>query len=337
MDKVVLGNTGISVNKNGFGALPIQRTEKKEAVYILQKAFYHGINYYDTARAYTDSEEKLGDAFRYTRDRIIISTKTQATDAEGFWKDLEESLRKLQTDYIDIYQFHNPDFCPRFGDGTGLYEAALKAKEEGKIRNIGITNHRLPVAREAVESGLYETLQFPFSYLSSDEDLALVAKTRAAGMGFIAMKALAGGLINDSAAAYAYMSRPQFAHVAPIWGIQRESELDEFLSYQDCPPAIDSRIMDRIDKDRQELSGEFCRGCGYCMPCPAGIEINTCARMSLLLRRSPSTGYLSPQWQEKMKLIESCLHCNQCMKKCPYGLNTPELLKRNYEDYKTFL
>ncbi len=337
MDKVVLGNTGISVNKNGFGALPIQRTEKKEAVYILQKAFYHGINYYDTARAYTDSEEKLGDAFRYTRDRIIISTKTQATDAEGFWKDLEESLRKLQTDYIDIYQFHNPDFCPRPGDGTGLYEAALKAKEEGKIRHIGITNHRLPVAREAVESGLYETLQFPFSYLSSDEDLALVAKARAAGMGFIAMKALAGGLINDSAAAYAYMSRSQFDHVAPIWGIQRESELDEFLSYQDCPPAIDSRIMDRIDKDRQELSGEFCRGCGYCMPCPAGIEINTCARMSLLLRRSPSAGYLSPQWQEKMKLIESCLHCNQCMKKCPYGLNTPELLKRNYEDYKTFL
>ena len=337
MDKVVLGNTGISVNKNGFGALPIQRTEKKEAVYILQKAFYHGINYYDTARAYTDSEEKLGDAFRFTRDRIIISTKTQATNAEGFWKDLEESLRKLQTDYIDIYQFHNPDFCPRPGDGTELYEAALKAKEEGKIRHIGITNHRLPVAREAVESGLYETLQFPFSYLSSDEDLALVAKTRAAGMGFIAMKALAGGLINDSAAAYAYMSRSQFDHVAPIWGIQRESELDEFLSYQDCPPAIDSRIMDRIDKDRQELSGEFCRGCGYCMPCPAGIEINTCARMSLLLRRSPSTGYLSPQWQEKMKLIESCLHCNQCMKKCPYGLNTPELLKRNYEDYKTFL
>ena len=230
MDKVVLGNTGISVNKNGFGALPIQRTEKKEAVYILQKAFYHGINYYDTARAYTDSEEKLGDAFRYTRDRIVISTKTMAHDAEGFWKDLEESLRKLQTDYIDIYQFHNPDFCPRPGDGTGLYEAALKAKEEGKIRHIGITNHRLPVAREAVESGLYETLQFPFSYLSSDEDLALVAKTRAAGMGFIAMKALAGGLINDSAAAYAYMSRSQFDHVAPIWGIQRESELDEFLS-----------------------------------------------------------------------------------------------------------
>lgn len=337
MDKVKLGRTGITVNKNGFGALPIQRTEKKEAVYILQKAFYNGIDYFDTARAYSDSEEKLGAAFKYTRERIIISTKTAASDAEGFRKDLEESLRKLRTDYIDIYQFHNPSFCPRPGDGTGLYEAALSAKEQGKIRHIGITNHRLSVAKEAIESGLYETLQFPFSYLSSDEDLALVAKCKSAGMGFIAMKGLAGGLITDSAAAYAYMAQANFSHVAPIWGIQRENELDEFLSYQDCPPSIDERIMTQIEKDRRQLSGDFCRGCGYCMPCPAGIEINNCARMSLMLRRAPQEGWLSPEWQAKMKKIEDCLHCNQCMKKCPYGLNTPELLKRNYEDYKTFL
>ena len=337
MDKVKLGRTGITVNKNGFGALPIQRTEKKEAVYILQKAFYNGIDFFDTARAYSDSEEKLGAAFKYTRERIIISTKTAASDAEGFRKDLEESLRQLQTDYIDIYQFHNPSFCPRPGDGTGLYEAALSAKEQGKIRHIGITNHRLSVAKEAIESGLYETLQFPFSYLSSDEDLALVAKCKSAGMGFIAMKGLAGGLITDSAAAYAYMAQANFSHVAPIWGIQRENELDEFLSYQDCPPSIDERIMTQIEKDRRQLSGDFCRGCGYCMPCPAGIEINNCARMSLMLRRAPQEGWLSPEWQAKMKKIEDCLHCNQCMKKCPYGLNTPELLKRNYEDYKTFL
>ena len=337
MDKVKLGRTGITVNKNGFGALPIQRTEKKEAVYILQKAFYNGIDYFDTARAYSDSEEKLGAAFKYTRERIIISTKTAASDAEGFRKDLEESLRQLRTDYIDIYQFHNPSFCPRPGDGTGLYEAALSAKEQGKIRHIGITSHRLSVAKEAIESGLYETLQFPFSYLSSDEDLALVAKCKSAGMGFIAMKGLAGGLITDSAAAYAYMAQANFSHVAPIWGIQRENELDEFLSYQDCPPSIDERIMTQIEKDRRQLSGDFCRGCGYCMPCPAGIEINNCARMSLMLRRAPQEGWLSPEWQAKMKKIEDCLHCNQCMKKCPYGLNTPELLKRNYEDYKTFL
>ncbi|HIR12765.1 MAG TPA: aldo/keto reductase [Candidatus Choladousia intestinavium] len=335
MKKVVLGKTGLTVNKNGFGALPIQRITKSEAVYLLQKAFYHGVNYFDTARAYSDSEEKLGAAFSYIRDKIIISTKTGAQTGEDLCKDLEQSLKMLQTDYIDLYQFHNPSFCPKPGDGTGLYEAALEAKAQGKIRHIGITNHRLAVAHEAVESGLYETLQFPFSYLASEQDLALVKVCQEHQMGFIAMKALSGGLITDSACAYAYME--QFDHVEPIWGIQREKELDEFLSYQDTPPAMTEELKNKIEKDRKELSGEFCRGCGYCMPCPEGIEINNCARMSLMLRRSPQAGWLSPQWQEKMKKIENCRHCGACMKKCPYGLNTPKLLEKNYEDYKTFL
>lgn len=149
MDKVILGKTGLEVSKNGFGALPIQRITKKEAVYLLQKAFYNGINYFDTARAYSDSEEKIGAAFEYTREKIIISTKTMAQTAEGFWKDLEESLTKMKTDYIDIYQFHNPAFCPKPGDESGLYDAALEAKKQGKIRHIGITNHRIAVAEEA--------------------------------------------------------------------------------------------------------------------------------------------------------------------------------------------
>lgn len=337
MDRVILGKTGLEVSKNGFGALPIQRISKKDAVYLLQKAFYNGINYFDTARAYSDSEEKMGAAFEYTRERIVISTKTAAQTADGFWKDLEESLRQLKTDYIDIYQFHNPAFCPKPGDESGLYDAALKAKEQGKIRHIGITNHRIAVAREAIESGLYETMQFPFSYLAAGPDLEIVEMCRKVDMGFIAMKALSGGLINHSDLAYAYMAQPQFDHVAPIWGIQRESELDEFLSYQVCPPELDQDRLAQIETDRAELTGDFCRGCGYCMPCPAGIEINNCARMSLLLRRSPSDGWLTEEWQEKMKKIEGCLHCGQCMKKCPYSLNTPELLAKNYEDYKTFL
>lgn len=337
MECVVLGKTGIKVSKNGFGALPIQRISKADAVYLLQKAFYNGINYFDTARAYSDSEEKLGAAFSYTRDRLIISTKTAAETADGFWKDLEESLRTLKTDYIDIYQFHNPAFCPKPGDESGLYDAALKAKEQGKIRHIGITNHRIAVAKEAIESGLYETLQFPFSYLAAPADLELVELSRSAGMGFIAMKGLAGGLIHNSACAYAYMAQPQFAHVAPIWGIQRENELDEFLSYQTCPPKLTGEMKLMMEKDREQLSGDFCRGCGYCMPCPAGIEINNCARMSLMLRRAPQEGWLSEEWQAKMKKIEECLHCGNCMKKCPYGLNTPLLLEKNYNDYKTFL
>lgn len=337
MQTVRLGKTELIVNKNGFGALPIQRITKAEAVYLLQKAFYHGINYFDTARAYSDSEEKLGEAFTHTREKIIISTKTAATTVEEFWKDLDESLLKLKTDYIDIYQFHNPAFCPKPEDESGIYDAALKAKEQGKIRHIGITNHRLAVAKEAIESGLYETLQFPFSYLAAEPELQLVEDCKHADMGFIAMKGLAGGLIHNSACAYAYMAQPEFSHVSAIWGIQRENELDEWLSYQDCPPQLTEVLLEEIEKDKAMLAGDFCRGCGYCMPCPAGIEINNCARMSLMLRRAPQTAWLSEEWQEKMKKIEDCKHCGKCMSKCPYGLNTPELLAKNYEDYKTFL
>lgn len=335
MKTMTLGSTGITVNRNGFGALPVQRVSVEEAGRLLRKAFENGIRFFDTARSYSDSEMKIGLALSDVRDQIYIATKTPSTTVEGFWKDLETSLSLLKTDYIDIYQFHNPAFCPKPGDGTGLYEAMLEAKAQGKIRHIGITNHRLAVAEEAVDSGLYETLQFPFSYLASEKDEALVKRCAEKNVGFICMKALSGGLITRSDAAYAYLA--QFPNTLPIWGIQRESELDEFLAYNDNPPQMTDALAAFIEKERVSLAGDFCRGCGYCMPCPAGIEINQCARMSLLLRRSPAANWLTPAWQEKMEKIEGCLHCGQCMKRCPYGLQTPDLLRRNLEDYRTFL
>jgi len=335
MVQVTLGKTGITVEKNSFGALPIQRISKEEAVKLLRKAYDHGINFFDTARFYTDSEEKVGEAFKGMREKVYIATKTGATTAEGFWKDLHTSLNNLQTDYIDIYQFHNPSFCPKPGDGTGLYEAMLEARDKGMVRHIGITNHRLHVAKEAIESGLYETLQFPFCYLATEKDLEIVEACKAADMGFIAMKALSGGLITNSAAAYAYLA--QYDHVLPIWGVQRESELDEFLSYIDNPPAMTEELKAVIEKDRTELLGEFCRGCGYCMPCPVGIEINNSARMSLMIRRAPQAAQLTEEWQRKMMLIEKCLQCGQCKVKCPYGLDTPALLQKNLQDYKEIL
>ena len=335
MADVTLGKTKITVNKNGFGALPVQRVSVEEAGMLLKKAFNHGITFFDTARAYSDSEEKLGLAFEGIREKIYIATKTAADTAEGFRRDLEESLRLLKTDYIDLYQFHNPAVCPKPGDGSGLYEAMLEARERGTVRHIGITNHRLHVAAEAVESGLYETLQFPFSYLASEKELELVEVCKAADMGFIAMKALSGGLITNSAAAYAYLAK--FDNVLPIWGIQREHELDEFLSYIDNPPVMTEELEAVIEHDRKELLGKFCRGCGYCMPCPAEIEINTCARMSLLIRRSPSAGHLTEASQNMMMKIKDCLHCGQCSSKCPYGLDTPSLLERNLKDYEEIL
>ena len=334
MQTVRLGKTELVVSKNGFGALPIQRVSNDEAVKILRRAYEGGINYFDTARFYTDSEEKIGLALSDVRDKIVISSKTMRTEVEGFWRELKLSLSLLKTDYIDIDQFHNPPFCPKPGDGTGLYEAMLEAKAKGMIRHIGITSHKLALAEEAVRSGLYETLQFPFSYLASEKEEALVELCREHDVGFICMKALAGGLITRSDVAYAYLAEYP---VAPIWGIQRESELLEFLSYNENPPVLNGERLAYIERERRELAGDFCRGCGYCMPCPVGIEINNCARISLLLRRAPTASSLTPEMQAKMKKIEDCINCGKCKSKCPYGLDTPALLKKNYEDYKTFL
>lgn len=330
-----LGKTGIKTPQNAFGALPIQRVSDEEAVKMLRMAFEGGMTYFDTARYYSDSEHKLGLAFEGMRDKVFIATKTGAVTAEGFEKDLTTSLRELKTDYIDVYQFHNPDFCPKPGDESGIYDAMLKAKKQGKVLHIGITNHRLAIAKEAIVSGLYETLQFPFSYLASEKDIELVNLCRESGIGFIAMKALSGGLITNSEAAYAYIA--QYDNVLPIWGIQRESELIEWLSFMNRQPVMDERIQAFIENERKELIGEFCRGCGYCMPCPVGIQINNCARMSLMLRRASSSAWLNDTWQNNMKQIENCLQCNSCSNRCPYGLDTPNLLKKNLEDYKKVL
>ena len=337
MQTVTLGSTGIVAQRNGFGALPIQRDDKDTAVRLLRKAYENGINYFDTARGYTDSEEKIGAAFgdMGIREKIFIATKTHASTPEELKRDLETSLRNMKTDYIDVYQFHNPGQVFRPGDGTGMYEAVLEAKAQGKIRHIGFTNHSLKNAHECIDSGLYETLQFPFSYLSGEQEKELVRKCKEKNMGFIAMKGLAGGLITNSAAAYAAIA--EYDNVLPIWGVQREYELDEFLSYIDNPPALTPELLTVIEKDRGELVGDFCRACGYCLPCTAGIDIPTAARMSQLIRRSPSAPLMTEATQAKMKKVEDCVECGLCKSRCPYGLDTPALLRKAYADYKKII
>ena len=338
MKQIVLGKTCIVVPQNGFGALPIQRVSKETAVKILRKAYSGGMRFFDTARGYSDSEEKLGEAFGtgfVNRQEIIITSKTHAKTPEVFWRDLETSLEKLQTNYIDLYQFHQVQQCWKPGDGSGMYECMLEAKRQGKIRHIGVTAHKIGIAEELVTSGLYETLQFPFSYLSGERELNLVKACKEQNMGFIAMKSLSGGLITRSEAAMAYVT--QFDNVMPIWGIQRMRELEEWLSYMQDTPQMTPEITAFIQKEKKELSGDFCRGCGYCLPCPQGITINQCARMSMMLRRAPSASWLSERWQKEMEKIDSCVNCRACTKKCPYELSIPELLKKNLEDYRKVL
>lgn len=334
MRNITLGKTGITTPQNAFGALPIQRVSQDQAIKLLRAAKDGGMTFFDTARAYSDSEEKLGAAFEGVRDQIYIASKTQAKTPEQFWKDLDTTLSNLRTDYLDLYQFHCASRCFAPGDGTGMYEAMLEAKKQGKIRHIGITAHLIVVAEDIVASGLYETLQFPFSYLASDREIELVRSCEKAGMGFIAMKGLAGGLLTNSRACMAFMSRFE---ALPIWGIQREEELEQWLSFFNDEVTLDDETSAFIEEDKKALQGDFCRGCGYCMPCTAGIQINQCARMSQLIRRAPSENFKGEFWQKEMAKIEDCVDCGLCKTKCPYGLDTPNLLRKNLTDYKNII
>jgi len=335
MEKIRLGRTGLMVSRSAFGALPIQRVGMEAAGRILRRAYEGGINFFDTARGYSDSEEKIGRALADVRERIVLATKTGAADRAGVLRHLSESLAALRTDRVDILQLHNPRELPDPGDPESAYAGLKEARAAGRARFVGISSHRLDNALKAAESGLYDTVQFPLSAISSEVDLRLVAACKANDVGLIAMKALSGGLLTNIAAAFAFFR--QFDNVVPIWGIQRESELEEFLSLEQRPPALDKAMQAAIEAERRELGGDFCRGCGYCLPCPVEIPISMAARIGFLLRRAPSARFLTAEWQRQMRRVEDCTDCGQCRQKCPYELDAPRLLRQMYEDYKSFL
>jgi aryl-alcohol dehydrogenase-like predicted oxidoreductase len=336
METVRLGRTGLTVGKVGFGALPIQRVDADEAKRILHRALDGGINFIDTARLYTDSEEKIGAALTPSlRKKVVLATKARLADAESFIRSLHTSLKTLRTDHVDILQVHNPPEMPVPGDETGCYDAMSEARRAGKIRFIGLTSHSARVAAAAAESGMYDTVQFPFSYLSGGRDTEIPALCRKADVGFLAMKSLAGGLIRDIPAAFAFMRRHD--NVLPLWGIQRMEELEEFLALSASPPAWDARMEENVEKDRRELGGSFCRGCGYCLPCPAGIDIPFVARVELMLGRAPLMKVADAQGREKLARSSQCMRCGECALRCPYGLDTPELVRSNTAFFNEYM
>lgn len=334
MQYLSLGNTGLTVTRPAMGCLPLQRCDTEYAVKLLQAAYDGGIRYFDTANAYSDSEKKMGLALADVRKDIVISTKSHGSDKATVLAHIDNSLKMLKTDYIDLFQFHQVESVPDPNDPNGPYAGALEAKERGWIRHIGFTSHRVNIAEDCIASGYFETCQFPFSYISDERDLALAEKCKKAGMGFIAMKGLAGGMLTNARACTAFMN--QFDNVIPIWGIQRLEELEQWLAAGEEMPALDEELSAVIARDRQELAGNFCRSCGYCMPCTVGIDIMNCARMDMLLRRSPWQQYMSEAWYAKMQKINDCVNCRQCVSKCPYGLDQPSLLQYMLKDYNEF-
>jgi aryl-alcohol dehydrogenase-like predicted oxidoreductase len=335
MELISLGKSGLTARRPAFGALPLQRLNREEAVTLLHKAFDGGINFFDTARAYTDSESKLGEAFGGMRERVILATKTKGGSSADIEADLAKSLAALKTDWLDLYQIHNIKKLPRPGDGSQNWETLSMLKKKGIIRAMGITSHSLEVAREAAESGLYDTVQFPFSLLAAREEEELVRVCRENNVGFIAMKALAGGLITNIPAAFAYVR--SFDNVVPIWGIQAEEELAQFLRLAASPPAMDTETMKAVQAERDALRGRFCRGCGYCLPCPQDILIPFIARLDRLLQRSPWPQYAENEWIERMRTAKTCLHCGDCATRCPYGLNPEALVAANLVEYERFM
>lgn len=334
MQTMTLGRTGLDVTRTSFGVLPLQRVDVDEAGRILRRAYDAGINFYDTARGYTDSEEKIGRSLSDVRNSIVIATKSGATTRQKLVTDLETSLRNLRTDYVDLLQLHNPGKLPDPHDPDSSYAGLMEVQRKGMARFVGITSHSRERAVEAVRSGLYSTLQYPFCYLSSEQDMALIEMCREQGMGVIAMKPLSGGLLTNARAAFAFLR--QYDNLVPIWGIQRMNELEEFLQLDANPPALDDAIVAVIERDRCELSHQFCRACGYCLPCSAEIPIPMAARMGLLLRRMPYQQFLTDQWRDNMRRITDCTECGQCRERCPYGLDAPALLKKMLADYEQF-
>ena len=333
MRKARLGKTELIVTRTALGCLPLQRLTQDEAVELIRASFREGITFFDTARGYSDSEEKLGIALSGLRNQVVIATKTPSSTVDGMKADLETSLAFLKTDYVDIYQFHNPSLLP--DSDSPLYRQMEDFKRQGMIRHVGITNHSADIAIAAANSGLYETVQYPLSPLSSQRDLAVIEACTAQDVGILAMKALAGGLITQAELSFAFLN--QYENLFPLWGMQHLWELKDIAALEKNPPLMTDEMVSAIEALRQELSGDFCRGCGYCLPCPSGIPINMAARMSLLLRRAPWQGLTTPQWQKQMERIDLCIDCGGCERRCPYHLKTRQLLKKNLEDYRQFV
>lgn len=258
----------------GFGCIPIIRLDTSQAVKTLRHAFDKGVTFYDTANAYRDSEEKIGRAFAGMRDKIIIATKTGKRDGAGALEHLENSLRMLQTDYIDLYQLHqvsNERDWEVASSAGGALEIVTKARDQGKLRHIGVTSHSLPMALRLVKTGLFSTVQFPFNFIEEAAKDELRQLAAAMNVGFIVMKPFAGGMIDNATAVFKYLR--QFPEMIPIPGFDSPAAVDEILGLYGETNVVTDADLALMDKYRAELGQQFCRRCQYCMPCPHGVTI----------------------------------------------------------------
>ena len=337
MRYVSLGKTELSVSEFGFGCIPIIRLSRDEAVMVLRYASDQGVNYFDTASAYRDSEEKIGTAFGGMRDQVVLATKTLKRGAVEAMAQLENSLRMLKTDYVDLYQLHQIAQEKEWHEVTapsGALEAVMKAKAAGKIRYVGVTSHNLQMALFMVRSGLFDSIQFPFNLIEEAAQDELLAECRDRGMAFIVMKPFGGGVIDNAPLAFKYLrSHPG---VIPIPGFESREQVDEIISCSQLENLVTEQDQALMEQYRSTLGKRFCRRCEYCQPCPHGVMITPAMGYPIVAARmSPSVAV--EFCKNPMKSVLHCRDCGECLHRCPYELPITEILRANYALYNKHL
>lgn len=328
MEYRTLGKTGLNVSRLGLGGIPIQRVDALQTKKLVHKLMAAGVNYIDTARGYTVSEEYLGYALEGIREHFVIATKSMSRDSQSMTRDIDLSLQKLRTDYIDLYQIHNPspkDLEQVIAPG-GAVEALLAAKECGKIRHIGITAHTLEVFRWALERDWVETIMFPYNIVESQGE-ELIARCAEKNIGFICMKPLAGGAIDDGTLALRYITQnPAVTVVIP--GMAEEQELAENVAAVENTAPLTSQELSKIDAIRKTLGTEFCRRCNYCAPCTVGIPISAVLLFEGYLTRYGLGDWAKQRYQTLAVNPDACVDCGVCESRCPYQLPIRQMLKK---------
>ncbi|MBC7189983.1 aldo/keto reductase [Candidatus Aerophobetes bacterium] len=335
-----LGKTGLMVSEVGMGGIPITRLGKKEAVKVIRGVIDLGVNFIDTAHSYSDSEEKIGKAVEKIRYKVIIASKSGALDKKSFLKEFELSLRRLKTDYIDIYQLHavrEANLEEIMGAG-GAFEALLEVHKQGKARHIGFTTHNMDVALKLLEKEEFETIQIPVNFLEENSFEKVISLARKFDVGIIAMKPFAGGAIEDAKIAFRYLS--QFEEIVPIPGVESVEQMKEIIEIVENPSSLTLEDKEKMERIRKELGTSFCHGCDYCQPCPQGIPIGLVLRVESLMRRFPFEVVME-RFGDKIKKAKDCKECKKCLDKCPYNLPVPSLLKEKLalfeESKRTFM
>ncbi len=334
MEYRVLGKTGLKISRMGFGGIPIQRVDAERTGALMRKLLDAGVNYIDTARGYTVSEEFLGRALEGIREHFVLATKSMARDAAGMARDIDISLKNLRTDYIDLYQIHNPtpEDLEKVTAPGGALEALQDARAQGKIGHIGITLHTAPMFEKVLELPWVETVMFPYNIVETQGE-ALIRRCGEKNIGFICMKPLAGGAIEDATLALRYICQnPEIAVVIP--GMADPAEIDQNLAaIEDASPLAQEELAS-IEKIRQELGTQFCRRCNYCAPCTAGISIYSVFLMEGYLDRYGLADWARARYAAMGKNASDCIGCGVCEARCPYNLPIRRMMKRVEEKFK---